>query len=683
DFKRLNNYISTQTQTEEFYESIFFTDTNGQIIASSINNTINNDATDLSFWNEITKNNKSNYYDKIPFISPFTKKPIIHIASEINDQQNQFIGIVVFAIDMNKFADLFINDYIIANRGYFYLIDKETSVITHPRHELVLNDDYKDLPFSKQAIKSKDQHGIIQYFFEGDNKTLTFGKIPMFEWIVCASMFDEDLANVGHVISRIIIWISIISIVLIFIIISFIVKNVVASPLKDIVSALGLFAENDFTLVPPKEQLERIDEIGLIANAYNKTRIQISKAIENVAQGVVSLNNKSIALAETAHDLVSNANQMNSQSQLVSASAEEVSSNANVIASSAEQASVSVSTVAAATEQLSANINQVASAAEQTSTSVQSTVNEITKLEGNINQAGESVNGLVGEINGVVSAIEEMNATLAEIAKNTQQASDISMKASDEAKTANKVMAEMQKLSDDIGKVVKLINDIADQTNMLALNATIEAASAGDAGKGFAVVANEVKSLAKQTADATANIATQIEQVQNSVSNSTHSITNITDIITKLNEINTIIASSIEEQNITTNEIAHSSGRMADNAQNVQKVIAKVVEYVQRITVNANEATSAVNEISKNANESATASNEIANNSNQANIGVQEITRNTVEISQGIQEVAKNITDMVQGIESTAKNADITKDASDELSNLAKQLKELVDLFKL
>jgi methyl-accepting chemotaxis protein len=119
----------------------------------------------------------------------------------------------------------------------------------------------------------------------------------------------------------------------------------------------------------------------------------------------------------------------------------------------------------------------------------------------------------------VAAASEEMNATIGEIAKNAENGRSISDQAVSKAKDASSQMNELGDAAQSIGKVVETINDISEKVNLLALNATIEAARAGDAGKGFAVVANEIKDLAKQTASATQEIKSKIENIQGSTKN--------------------------------------------------------------------------------------------------------------------------------------------------------------------
>ena len=128
----------------------------------------------------------------------------------------------------------------------------------------------------------------------------------------------------------------------------------------------------------------------------------------------------------------------------------------------------------------------------------------------------------------------------------------------DVAETTDQTVRQLGDSSIEIGNVIKVITSIAEQTNLLALNATIEAASAGEAGKGFAVVANEVKELAKATARATEEISKKIEAVQGETEGAVTAIRRITQLITQIDDVSKTIASAVEEQTATTNEIGRN-----------------------------------------------------------------------------------------------------------------------------
>ena len=134
----------------------------------------------------------------------------------------------------------------------------------------------------------------------------------------------------------------------------------------------------------------------------------------------------------------------------------------------------------------------------------------------------------------------------------------------------------MGESSAEIGQVIKVITSIAQQTNLLALNATIEAARAGEAGKGFAVVANEVKELAKQTAKATEDISQKITAIQDDTKRAVDSIGSITAVIHQINDISSTIATAVEEQSATTNEMSRNVQEAAKgsrrNLNNIQGV---------------------------------------------------------------------------------------------------------------
>jgi len=123
-----------------------------------------------------------------------------------------------------------------------------------------------------------------------------------------------------------------------------------------------------------------------------------------------------------------------------------------------------------------------------------------------------------------------------------------------------------------------VITSIAQQTNLLALNATIEAARAGESGKGFAVVANEVKELAKETAKATEEISRMIEAIQTDTRSAVSAIGEVGTIINQINDIQHTIASAVEEQTATTNEMARNVSEGAKGTNDIARNIAGVAE---------------------------------------------------------------------------------------------------------
>ena len=187
----------------------------------------------------------------------------------------------------------------------------------------------------------------------------------------------------------------------------------------------------------------------------------------------------------------------------------------------------------------------------------------------------------------VAAGSEQMGASIREIAHNANEAASVAGKAVAAVGTTTDTVSRLGESSRTIGDVVKVISSIAEQTNLLALNATIEAARAGDAGKGFAVVANEVKELSQETARATEDIARRVEAIQADTTSAVNAIAEVAEVISRINDYQTTIASAVEEQTATTNEMNRSvgeaatgTGQIADNIDAVAAVARATTEHV-------------------------------------------------------------------------------------------------------
>ncbi len=245
----------------------------------------------------------------------------------------------------------------------------------------------------------------------------------------------------------------------------------------------------------------------------------------------------------------------------------------------------SAQAVAAASEELTVSSQQMSTNADETS--AQATV---------VSAAAEQVSSNVGT---VATATEEMTASIREIAKNATDAAKVATTAVKVAEETNGKVAALSESSAEIGKVIKVITSIAQQTNLLALNATIEAARAGEAGKGFAVVANEVKELAKETAKATEEIGQKIEAIQTDTRGAIDAIAQIGTIINQINDIQNTIASAVEEQTATTNEIGRNVAQAAKGSAEIAQNITGVAQAAQNTTSGANDTLKAAGELAR------------------------------------------------------------------------------------
>ena len=349
--------------------------------------------------------------------------------------------------------------------------------------------------------------------------------------------------------------------IMLTLILAFFITRSITLPLKAAVVMAEKVAEGDLT---QHSEIDQNDEVGTLIRSLNIMAANLKRMFTDINTGVETLT----------------------------AAATELSSISEQMTQSTQNVSDKSNTVSAAAEEMSANMNNVAAAMEQSATNT----------------------------NMVATASEEMSATIDEIARNAEKAKGISDEAESKASTASSNMDQLGAAANSIGKVIETITDISEQVNLLALNATIEAARAGEAGKGFAVVANEIKDLAKQTAEATGDIKEKIEGIQGTTITTVGQISEINEVIKEVNGVVTNIASSVEEQSAATKEIATN--------------VAQASQGIQEVNENVNQSSTVSGEISSDIAGVSVSMNEMSTSSAQVNLSAQELSKLSESLKQ-------------------------------------------------
>jgi methyl-accepting chemotaxis protein len=363
--------------------------------------------------------------------------------------------------------------------------------------------------------------------------------------------------------------------------------------------------------------------------------------------------------------------------------ARQVEGTANGVSEASDQLAASAQEAGQATQEIAGTSQEMAKSSEDQTQGVEQTSEAMGQLSSAIEQIAKGSQDQASTVDQAATIVNQVSAAISEVAASAQAAAEGSATANEAATLGldrvNKTVEGMGKIktavaaaslqvadlgaqSEEIGKIVVVIDDIAAQTNLLALNAAIEAARAGEQGRGFAVVADEVRGLAERVTDATKEIAGLIDNVQKGVTESVKAIDEGT------REVETGVELA-EESGKSLNEIMGSVGTVG---QRIEEISASA----EQVSASSDEMVKTIDTVSAVAEQTSAASQEMAANSTQVSKSIEtiaEISRQNGTASQNVSASAEEMSAQVQEVVASTES----------LASMATQLQDAVAAFDM
>ncbi|WP_297213137.1 MULTISPECIES: methyl-accepting chemotaxis protein [Thermodesulfovibrio] len=487
----------------------------------------------------------------------------------VKDASGNITGVYFIGFDitntMKHFKD-FIRSIKVGKTGYMYVLDTSEKnkglVIVHPALEgksILDAKDAKGREFIKEMIEKKE--GLIYYPWKNPNETFAREKVvaythyPAWNWLIGSGSYLEEIAAEVATVRNIMWLVNIIGAVLVSFTILIVTQRAL-KPIPDMANKLEDVAKGDFSKVGfGKGYRNRKDEIGLIARSIIKVEEFTQQLVREIKNSATMVNSVIGTLEQNIESVKKKADEQTSQAHQIATAAEEMSQTITDIAKNAASAS------------------------------------DIASESRNVSNDGVRLS------DSAMKTVQSANNSTIEL---------------------KKTMDALNSKVEEIGDIVTVIKDIADQTNLLALNAAIEAARAGEQGRGFAVVADEVRKLAERTIKATDEITSKIYAVQNE---SRESLKNMD-----------LTAKEVAEALKALNEVKKSLNNIADFSQKVKDSITQIATATE---------------------EQSSASEEVARYAEKSSALAQEVKGTTDMVSQEVEnlnEVIRKLTDSIKGV---------------------------------
>lgn len=472
------------------FELFAFADKEGQAVILNSSRESNNVA-DRDFFKQALNGTPASS-DLI--FSKLDNKPVIVFSAPVY-QNGEIAGILYGRKDGLMLSEL-VSNLNYKDSGYAYIINDQGVTVGHKNIDLVLAQDndienmktdpsLKELGELTQKMTARTV-GSGEYTYNGVVKIAGYAPVQNTPWIVVFGVEKNEIMSGANSLQQLLLAVFVV-VGLIGVLVIFFVSSGISKLINKVTAAAQEIAQGNFdvTLLVKSK-----DEVGLLADAFNLTLqrlINYQEYIDEISDALQSISQGDLAITLEK--------EYTGQFEKIKSSMDALLENLNITLLQILQAS----------DQVSSSSGQVASGAQALAQGATEQASSIQELSASIAYVTEQIEQNAENSKLVISK--------AELAGQELQQSDAQMKNMIEA------MQQINSKASEISKIIKIIDDIAFQTNILALNAAVEAARAGTAGKGFAVVADEVRNLAAKSAEAAKSTSDLIEQTIETVDN--------------------------------------------------------------------------------------------------------------------------------------------------------------------
>ncbi len=498
--------------------------------------------------------------------------------------------------------------------------------------------------------------------------------------------------------------------------------SLTSAPVVRIADAASQIARGDL-----HQQVEATsgDELGALAQSFNRMAENLSRMIRRIRdasvrvdQGRDQIQGSTIQFLESSHSQVSSLEEISSAITQMNSSLKGVAESVENLSASSEQTSSSIMEMAVSSEEVSGHIKSLSASVDETASSITEMVSSIQQVDQSIEQLGELIADTaasIKEMEGSIRQVEKTAASSHNLSEQVRSNAEMGMKSVEmtmegmerirsTVHRASEVISKLGSSSEEIGKILTVIDDVAEQTNLLALNAAIIAAQAGEHGKGFAVVAEEIRELAERTASSTKEIDALIKAVQRDVANAVQSMKGGSNTVedgvrlsVQAGENLKKILDSARTSADMAKEIAGATVEQSRGIQSTNLTIEQVREMVSQITkataeqkAGSEQIISAVENMREMTGSVNRATVEQSKGSKQISLAMETVTEMVSHIMKATGEQAKGSEQIVKIVEFfkeiNQKNLDAVGEMDRALSLLLEQtsiLKQEISIFKM